>query len=422
MVEDVSVKRVGGQWAVDACDALTGPRFSDHPDYLFRPYLGPAHLNALDQVAAWMGEAGMTTRIDSAGNLIGRYGANDQSLTRKTLIIGSHIDSVRDAGNYDGPLGVMLGIAVCAALHAAGRALPFAIDVYAFGDEEGSRFPAPMLCSRAVAGSLAPGALDVADAQGVGLAQALELNGLTLNRFVDARRDPADLLGYIEAHIEQGPVLEAEGLALGVVTAIAAQIRYAAHVTGVAGHAGTNAMSLRKDALACAAEMMLAIERIAGAGPSDLVGTVGRISAGPGAPNVVPGDVTFTIDLRAGTDEVLHPAQAAVVAELTAIAQRRGLGLHLDKTHALPPSPCDPALRAMLGRAVEAVGVPARDIVSGAGHDAMIFSRIIPSAMLFIRCKDGISHNPLESVDPADADLACRALLHVIDQLEAAHV
>jgi len=410
-----------GQWAVDACDALTGPHFSDHPDYLFRPYLGPAHLNALGQVAAWMGEAGMTTRIDGAGNLIGRYGDGG-----KTLIIGSHIDSVRDAGNYDGPLGVMLGVAVCAALHAAKRTLPFAIEVYAFGDEEGSRFPAPMLCSRAVVGALTLGALEVVDAQGMGLAQALELNGLDMKRFMDAKRDPADLLGYIEAHIEQGPVLEAENLALGVVTAIAAQIRFAARVTGVAGHAGTNAMALRKDALAGAAEMMLAIERIAGAGGEkkvgDLVGTVGRITAGPGAPNVVPGEVTFTIDLRAGTLEVLHPAEAEVVAELHAIAKRRGLGLTLDKTHELPPSPCDPALRAMMSRAVETVGVPARDIVSGAGHDAMVFSTVAPSAMLFIRCKDGISHNPLESVEAADADLALRALLNFIDQLEAAYV
>ena len=410
-----------GHWAVEACDALTGPHFSDHPDYLFRPYLGPAHLNATRQVAAWMGEAGMTTRIDGAGNLIGRYGDG-----AKALIVGSHIDSVRDAGNYDGPLGVMLGVAVCAALHAAKRTLPFAIEVYAFGDEEGSRFPSPMLCSRAVVGALTLGALEVVDAQGMGLAQALELNGLDMKRFMDAKRDPADLLGYIEAHIEQGPVLEAENLALGVVTAIAAQIRFAARVTGVAGHAGTNAMALRKDALAGAAEMMLAIERIAGAGGEkkvgDLVGTVGRITAGPGAPNVVPGEVTFTIDLRAGTLEVLHPAEAEVVAELHAIAKRRGLGLTLDKTHELPPSPCDPALREMLSRAVEAVGVTARDIVSGAGHDAMIFSPVTPSAMLFIRCKDGVSHNPLESADPADADLALRALLNFIDQLEAAYV
>ena len=408
-----------GQWTVDACDALTGPHFSDHPDYLFRPYLGPAHLNAVEQVAAWMGEAGLTTRIDGAGNLIGRYGDGS-----KTLIIGSHIDSVRDAGNYDGPLGIMLGIAVCAALKAADRTPPFAIEIYAFGDEEGSRFPAPMLCSRAVAGSLTLGGLEVVDAQGMGLAQALEMNGLSMARFLDARRDPAELLGYVEAHIEQGPVLEAEGLALGVVTAIAAQIRYAARVTGVAGHAGTNAMALRKDALAGAAEMILAIERIAGAGggagkAADLVGTVGRITAGPGAPNVVPGEVAFTIDLRAGTTEVLHPAEAGVVDALHTIAARRGLTLHLDKTHALPPSPCDENLRAKLRRAVEAAGVAPRDIVSGAGHDAMIFSPITPSAMLFIRCKDGISHNPLESVDPADADLALKALLTLIDQLEA---
>jgi len=184
---------------------------------------------------------------------------------------------------------------------------------------------------------------------------------------------------------------------------------------------------LRKDALAGAAEMMLAIERIAGTGgekgkAGDLVGTVGRIAAAPGAPNVVPGEVVFTIDLRSGTLETLHPAEAAIAAELHAIAKRRGLGLTLDKTHELPPSPCDPALREMLSRAVEAVGVTARDIVSGAGHDAMIFSPVTPSAMLFIRCKDGVSHNPLESADPADADLALRALLNFIDQLEAAYV
>jgi len=406
-----------GEWAVAACDALTGPRFSDHPDYLFRPYLGPAHLNAVEQVAAWMGEAGMTTRIDGAGNLIGRYGEGG-----KTLIIGSHIDSVRDAGNYDGPLGVLLGVAVCAALKAAGRQLPFAIEVYAFGDEEGSRFPAPMLCSRAVAGSLTLGALEVADAQGMGLAQALALNGLDMRRFMDARRDPAELLGYIEAHIEQGPVLEAENLALGVVTAIAGQIRYEAAVTGTAGHAGTNAMALRKDALTAAAEMVLAVERIGRGGPDDLVATVGRLTVAPGAPNVVPGRVDFTIDVRAGTEAVRNPAAEAIVDAIMAISIDRPVDVQLHRVHELPPSPCDPAFRGMLSRAVEAVGVPARDIVSGAGHDAMIFSPIIPSAMLFIRCKDGISHNPLESVEPADADLACRALLHVIDQLEASHV
>ncbi len=410
-----------GHRAVARCDALGGGRFSDHPDYLYRPYLGPAHWAALDQTRTWMHEAGMTTRIDAAGNLIGRYGEGP-ALNQKALLIASHIDSVRDAGRYDGPLGIMLGIETVAALNAARRKLPFAIEVYAFGDEEGSRFPAPMLCSRAVAGALDPAALDVADAQGVTVAQALQGNGLDAAHFLDARRDPADLLGYVEAHIEQGPVLEAHDLALGVVTAIAAQIRYAVKLTGVAGHAGTNAMALRKDALAGAAEMMLAIERIAAGGPPDLVGTVGRISASPGAPNVVPGEVTFTLDLRAGTAEVLSAAETAVVFEMMAIATRRGLTLELDKTHELPPSPCDPAFRGMLSRAVEAAGVPPYDIVSGAGHDAMIFSPIVPSAMLFIRCKDGISHNPLEAVDPADAGLALRALLTFIDQLEAQYV
>ncbi len=405
-----------GHEAVRQCDALTGQLYSDHADYLFRPYLGSAHLRAIERVSEWMSDAGMTTRVDAAGNLVGRYGEG-----AKALIVGSHIDSVRDAGNYDGPLGVMLGIQLCAALNATGRKLPFAIEVYAFGDEEGSRFPAPMLCSRAVAGTLNVAAFDVVDAQGMTLADALTTAGLDVGHFLDAKRDPAGILGYLEAHIEQGPVLEAEDLPLGIVTAIAAQIRYQARVTGVAGHAGTNAMSLRKDALTGAAEMMLAIERIAGAGPSDLVGTVGRLSAAPGAPNVVPGEVVFTIDLRAGTLETLQPAEAAVVSELHAIAARRGLTLQLDCTHQLPPSPCAPAFRAMLSRAVESLGLKARDIVSGAGHDAMIFSPIVPSAMLFIRCKDGISHNPLESVDPDDADLALKAMLAFIDHLEAAY-
>jgi len=284
------IASTGGARAVARCDALGRAPFSDIADGLYRGYLTPAHRAALDQVAAWMREAGMDTRLDPAVNLIGRYEGTGAG---PPLIIGSHIDSVRDAGCYDGPLGVMLGIECVAALHAAGRRMPFAIEVIAFGDEEGSRFPAAMLTSRALAGTL-DDVPDLVDGEGITLGTALAGFGSAPDRLALARHPGA--IAYLEAHIEQGPVLEAEGLALGVVTGIAAQVRYAATVRGTAGHAGTCAMPLRRDALAGAAEMVCAIEAQALARGGDLVATVGRMDVRPGAANVIPGDVRFTID------------------------------------------------------------------------------------------------------------------------------
>jgi allantoate deiminase len=390
--------------AKERCDALGAAPFSDSEDYLYRPYLGPAHLASLRQVSAWMEEAGMTTRLDPAGNLVGRWGEGERS-----LIIGSHIDSVRDAGKYDGPLGIMLGIECVEALRH--EPLPFAVEVYAFGDEEGSRFPAAMLCSRAVCGQLEAGALDLADRDGVTLADALDSAGLGVSQFLDAKRDPAGLLGYLEAHIEQGPVLEAEGLALGTVTAIAAQRRYEVVVTGIAGHAGTNAMSLRKDALAAASEMVLAIEAVGGRGPGDLVATVGSLRVEPGAPNVVPGRVAFTIDVRAGDEAVRDDAARDCLGAIDAIAERRGVSVTHRLIHDLPASPCNTGFMDVLAQAAP------RRIVSGAGHDAMMFARITPSAMLFIRCKDGVSHNPLESVTGEDCQAAFEAMVQFIRKI-----
>jgi allantoate deiminase len=355
-----------------------------------------------------MEEAGMSVRLDPSGSLIGRY----EGTGLKTLLIGSHIDSVKDAGRYDGPLGVMLGIECAAALHAAGRRLPFAVEVVAFGDEEGSGFPAAMLCSRAMTGQLDGPALEID-----GLEAALQDWGLDRGSFLEARRDPKGLVGYLEAHIEQGPVLEADGLALGVVTGIAAQKRYAVTLTGIAGHAGTNSMALRKDALTAAAEMVLKIEEIAGSGPSDLVATVGRMEVLPGAPNVVPGEVRFSVDVRAGAAPVRDAAAHEIETSIDAIAKRRGIGLDLRLLHDLPPAPCDPAMMARLETAVAAIGQPVRKLVSGAGHDAMVFAGMTPMAMLFLRCKGGISHNPAESVLPADVDLARDALLAFLDSL-----
>jgi allantoate deiminase len=392
--------------AVDRCDLLGEVPFSDAPGLLFRPYLGRGHKAAVEQLSAWMEEAGMKVRLDPSGSLIGRY----EGVGPKTLLIGSHIDSVKDAGRYDGPLGVMLGIECVTALHDAGRRLPFAVEVVAFGDEEGSRFPAAMLCSRAMAGRIDTAALAVD-----GLEAALAGWDLDPGSFLSARRDPAELVGYIEAHIEQGPVLEADGLALGVVTGIAAQKRYAVTMTGIAGHAGTNSMALRKDALTAAAEAVLAIERVGRSGPADLVATVGRMEVLPGAPNVVPGEVRFSIDVRAGHAKTRDDAAEEICREVRALAAARFIPCDIALVHDLPAAPCDPAMMARLEKAVAAIGQPVRRLVSGAGHDAMAFDGVTPMAMLFLRCKGGISHNPAESVTRADADLARDALLAFLD-------
>lgn len=401
----------GGTRAVERCKALGRAPFSDMDGGLYRGWLSPAHRASVAQVAEWMHEAGMATRVDGAGNLIGRY---DGTADGPPLIIASHIDSVRDGGFYDGPLGVMLGIECVAALHQAGRRMAFPIEVIAFGDEEGSRFPAAMLTSKALAGTL-DAVPDMADAQGVSLAQALGQWGLSPETLLAARHPGA--LAYLEAHIEQGPVLEAEGLALGVVTGIAAQLRYEVDVAGLAGHAGTSAMPLRRDAMAGAAEMILAIERIARADASDLVATVGRIEALPGAANVIAGQVRFTIDVRAGEAARRDRAAAAILADLAAIATRRGLSLDHRLVHDLPPSPCDPALMDSLEAALVAAGHPAHRLVSGAGHDAMSLAALCPTAMLFIRCRDGVSHNPAEHVEAQDVAAALATMLGFIDNL-----
>ncbi len=403
----------GGARAAARCDALGVAPFSDMADGLFRAWLTPAFHAAQDRLAQWMQDAGMGVRRDGATNLIGRYeGAAPDA---PALLIGSHLDSVRDAGRYDGPLGIMLGVEVVAALHDAGRRLPFAIEVIAFGDEEGSRFPTAMLTSRAVAGTLEAGALAIADAAGITLAEA----GIDPAVFLTAARTNGAVLAYLETHIEQGPVLEAAGLAVGVVTGIAAQHRYLVQLTGTAGHAGTSAMTLRRDALAGAAEMTLAVERLARDDASDLVATVGQLVAHPGAANVIAGDVRFTIDLRCG-DATRHAQAAATLLDrLTAIAAARGLGFGATRIFELPASPCDPALMALLDTAMARAGQLPTRLVSGAGHDAISMAALCPTAMLFIRCRGGVSHNPAEHVEPTDAEVALQVMLGFVDLLGA---
>jgi allantoate deiminase len=398
------------------CDLMGVTPYSEADDMLVRRFLTPAHDEALKTLAFWMEEAGMTARRDTAGNLVGRY--EGETPGAPALLIGSHIDSVRNGGRYDGALGVMLGIDVVEALSAAGRRLPFAVEVIAFGDEEGSRFPASMACSRAVAGTVDPMVMEMTDGDGVSLAEAFATFGLDPTRLEEAARTPGEIFAFLEAHIEQGPVLEAEGLALGVVTAIAAQTRLMVRLTGMAGHAGTTPMTLRKDPGPAAAEAILALERICAGGQDGLVGTVGRITALPGAFNVIPGAIEYSMDVRAEVAATRDAAVAAITAEIEAIAARRGLEASVTLMQDLDASPCDPGLTILLEEAVAATGQVARRLPSGAGHDAMVIADLCPTAMLFIRCEGGISHNPREAVTEADCALAAQAMLHFIDQLE----
>lgn len=420
----------GGERAVARCDELARPPYSAEPDMLFRAYLTPAHGAALGKLAEWMHEAGMTVRLDGAANLIGRYeGWRDGP----PLIIGSHIDSVRDGGSYDGPLGIMLGIEAVAALSDAGKRPPFPIEVYAFGDEEGSRFPASMITSRAVAGTLGARELELADRDGVTIDAALrhasESWHLVKERaafgetpafagvtgYASARHGPA--LAYLEAHIEQGPVLEAEGLAVGVVTGIASQLRYQVSVAGTAGHAGTTIMALRRDALTAAAQMVLTAERVAQDAASDVVATVGRMIVSPGAPNVIPGHVSFTLDVRSLDPARRDAAARAILDECDRIAGCREVTLAVEQVNDFAASPCDPKLMDLLSAALAAAGQREYRLPSGAGHDAMNMAALCPTAMLFLRCKGGISHNPAEHVDSADAEIALEVMLGFIERL-----
>nr|WP_228739167.1 allantoate amidohydrolase [Xanthomonas euvesicatoria] len=405
----------GGARAVARCDALGVAPYSDSDTGLFRGWLGPAHRATVEQVGTWMKAAGMQVRIDPLGTLVGRYAGTRPDTP--ALLIGSHLDSVRDAGRYDGPLGILLGIECVAALHAQGRRLPFAIEVIAFGDEEGSRFPASMFCSGAVAGTLDPARLAVTDAAGITVASALAAWNLDIAHVQRAARAPGSVLAYLETHIEQGPVLEAEGLPLGIVSAIAAQRRFALRFEGRAGHAGTTSMSLRRDALSAAAEALLAIERIARVGSSDLVATVGTLQVAHGATNVVPGRVDCTLDVRAGSDASRDAAVHQIEQALAQIATHRGIAIAIEPLQTLAASPCAPALITRLEHAVAAQGIAPRQLVSGAGHDAMVMAALCPTAMLFVRCAGGISHHPDEHVDPADAEIALAVMRHFIEHL-----
>lgn len=379
---------------------------------LTRLYLTDEHRHANALVERWMTDAGMTVRTDAVGNIVGRYEGDRPGAP--ALLLGSHLDTVRDAGRYDGMLGVLAAIACVEDLHRRGRRLPFAVEVIGFGDEEGTRFQSTLIGSRAVAGTLDPAALAAVDGDGVTLARALAHWGLDPARIGDAARRPDGILAYAELHIEQGPVLESLDQPVGVVTAIAGAVRLSVTVRGTAGHAGTVPMGLRRDALAAAAEMVLAVEEECGTRPP-VVGTVGRIAAGPGAVNVIPGEATFTVDMRAEQDPARDTALDATLARFHAIAARRGVALAVTPTHAAAAVACSPALVRQMADAAAAEGFAAHRLPSGAGHDAMAMAALCPVGMLFVRCHGGISHNPAEAITAADAQAGARTLLRFIE-------
>jgi hydantoinase/carbamoylase family amidase len=383
-------------------------RHSDSPDHYTRTWLSPAHREAARQIAAWMREAGMAVRTDGAGSVIGRYeGAGPGA---KALVTGSHYDSVRNGGKYDGILGILVPIACVAQLHARGERLPHAIEVVAFADEEGARFQTSFLASRAFLGRFDTALLARRDAQGIRFDDAMRAAGLDPAAIAASPCDPAAIAAYVEVHIEQGPVLLDEGLPLGVVTAIAGGTRHRVTVTGAPGHAGTVPMAMRRDALAAAADMVLAVEARAKSG-GGLVGTVGLLEVKDGTGNVIPGEVSFTVDIRSGEDAVREAAERAVFARFEAIAARRGVTVSAIRNHAVKATACSPRLQDLLADCVAAVGAPVRRLASGAGHDAMVMAQATEVGMLFVRCgAGGVSHNPAETVTAEDAGLAVAAL------------
>jgi allantoate deiminase len=387
---------------------------SDEPERLTRLYLGPAHRKAADLVSRWMREAGMAVRVDSTGNVVGRYRGRDPGPA--TLMLGSHIDTVRDAGRFDGALGVVTAIEVVGAASKAGKRYPFAIEVIAFGDEEGVRFPSTLSGAKALAGRFDAKSLDEVGDDGVSRRQALLAFGCDPLRLSEEALSPEHALGYVEVHIEQGPVLEQEGLPVGIVTAIDGVTRGMVNVEGVAGHAGTVPMTMRKDALAAAAEMLLAVETRARARPN-LVATVGKLDVPGAAANTIPGGARFTLDIRSPADQERLGAVNDIKELIAAIALRRGVVATFAVGHEVPAALCDARLSGELAAAIEAKGLSPRLLPSGAGHDAMAFDKVIPFAMLFVRCRGGISHNPAEFAAPDDIDLAARVLAGFLDRI-----
>ncbi len=399
-----------GARAFERLEALRA--YTDEPGKITRLYLSPSHIKSIDFISAEMRKAGCdSVHVDALGTVVGRYEGTEKG--QPALLIGSHIDTVVDGGAYDGALGVIAGIGVVEALHQKNERLDFAIEILGFGDEENVRFPANLTSSRALAGTLPDSALDARDEKGISIREALSANGFDPAQMKSLKRDPNSVIGYVEIHIEQGPVLEAENLPAGVVTAINGATRWALTVKGEPGHAGTVPMAMRHDALTAAAEMALAIEKI-GQTHESVVATVGRFQAYPGAVNVIPGEVRFSLDTRSPDDSVREKVTAAIEKECKAIAAQRHVTLHIEPLSSARATPMAQSFITGLSDAIGRRQISPRLLPSGAGHDAMAMAELCPAGMMFVRCKGGISHSPLESMTEDDCDTALDVLLDFV--------
>ena len=384
-------------------------------------YLTPAHQACAKLLQTWMQDCGFDEVVqDAVGNVVGRYKGTDAQA--KWLLTGSHFDTVRNGGKYDGRLGIFVPMACVRQLHRRGQRLPFGIEVVAFAEEEGQRYKATFLGSGALTGDFNPAWLDLLDADGISVRQAMLDAGLPgkLEAIKALQRDPNQYKAFVEVHIEQGPVLDEIDMPLGVVTSINGSARYSGEVVGMASHAGTTPMDRRKDAAAAVAKLLLYVERRAGLdlqsphGPS--VGTVGVLNVPQGSINVVPGRCQFTLDLRAPTNEQRDALASDVEGALQSICQRRGVHYKLERTMIAAAAPSDPAWQARWAQAVQATGLPVYTLPSGAGHDAMKLHQVMPQAMLFVRGGNaGISHNPLETITSDDAQLCVDAFMHLLE-------
>ncbi len=391
---------------------------SETPDALTRVYLSAQHLQANQRVAEWMRQAGMLVWQDSVGNICGRYEAVQEGAP--AVLLGSHLDTVRNAGRYDGMLGVLTAIEVVQSLHQQGVRLAQAIEIVGFCDEEGTRFGITLLGSRGLTGSWPEHWLSQTDAEGISVAQAMVNAGLDPQRIPQAARDAAAFSSYLELHIEQGPCLEQAGLALGVVEAINGARRLNCRFTGEAGHAGTVPMSHRKDALVAAAEWMIAVESTTQQQGGNLVATVGNMRVLPGAVNVIPGEVSLSLDIRGPQDAPLDALLNELLAMAQAIAARRHLQFSAEEFYRIAATPCNQKLQTLLADAVQVVQGETLSLPSGAGHDAIAMAERWPVGMLFVRCKGGISHHPAESVQVEDVALAIDAFGRAVSVLAAA--
>ena len=383
-------------------------------------YLTDAHRAAARDLQTWMRDCGFDeVTQDAVGNVVGVYHGQDRKAPR--LLTGSHFDTVRNGGKYDGRLGILVPMACVQALHQAGRRLPFGLEVVGFSEEEGQRYKAVFLGSGALTGQFNPEWLDQRDADGISMREAMAGAGLKVADIAALQRDPSQYQGFVEVHIEQGPVLNALDMPLGIVTSINGSVRYLGEVIGMASHAGTTPMDQRRDAATAAAELALFVEKRAASAPH-VVATMGMLEVPNGSINVVPGRCRFSLDVRATSNDVRDACAADIRAELAAICARRGLHFTLEETMRAAAAPSAPAWQQRWEAAVQALGLPLYLMPSGAGHDAMKLHEIMPQAMLFVRgLNAGISHNPLESITNDDAELCVQAFAQLLDQLATEH-